>query len=140
MQTHLLKAKELVDIAVSPDKHISEKEFEKKIKKLLRQMSDDELVEWRWYYIKKASPDFYEKITTDLNYTSKAIAAYVRLNMEDFHHEHLSDAQMKELNPLIRNAIYTALIDLNDNPLRVRGVTWLNLPSYWEGCEYMEVV
>ena len=29
--------------------------------------------------------------------------------MENFHTKHLTDAQMKELNPVIRNAVYTAL-------------------------------
>ena len=37
------------------------------------------------------------------------IAMVVRNAMEDFHTKHLSDEQMKELNPIIRNAIYTAL-------------------------------
>jgi hypothetical protein len=37
------------------------------------------------------------------------LAAVVRNAMEDFHCRHLSDEQMKELNPIIRNAIYTAL-------------------------------
>jgi hypothetical protein len=32
--------------------------------------------------------------------------------MEDFHHEHLSDEQMAEPNPSIRNAIATALFSL----------------------------
>jgi len=40
---------------------------------------------------------------------SKYIAMVIRNAMEDFHCKHLSDTQMKELNPLIRNAIYTAL-------------------------------
>lgn len=37
------------------------------------------------------------------------IAIAVRNEMEDFHCEHLTDSQMKELNPIIRNAIVTAL-------------------------------
>lgn len=37
------------------------------------------------------------------------IAMVVRDEVEDFHAKYLSDAQMKELNPLIRNAICTAL-------------------------------
>ena len=40
---------------------------------------------------------------------AKIIAMTVRNEMEDFHVKHLSDAQMKELNPIIRNAIYTTL-------------------------------
>ena len=37
------------------------------------------------------------------------VAIVVRNAMEDFHCEHLTDEQMKELNPIIRNAIYTAM-------------------------------
>lgn len=47
----------------------------------------------------------------DKNRVAKAISAYVRNKIEDFHANYLSDEQMKELNPLIRNAIYTFLID-----------------------------
>ena len=36
------------------------------------------------------------------------VAMAVRNAMEDFHRKHLSDEQMKELNPIIRNAICTA--------------------------------
>ena len=44
------------------------------------------------------------------NYVAKLIAALVRNSMENFHCKYLSDAQMKELNPIIRNAIYTAMV------------------------------
>lgn len=37
------------------------------------------------------------------------IAMFIRNEMENFHADHLSDAQMAELNPLIRNAVFTAL-------------------------------
>ena len=37
------------------------------------------------------------------------LAMVVRNAMEDFHCRHLSDEQMKELNPIIRNAICTGL-------------------------------
>lgn len=40
---------------------------------------------------------------------AKILAMVVRNAMEDFHCEHLSQAQMAELNPIIRNAIYTGL-------------------------------
>lgn len=44
-----------------------------------------------------------------MQYFSKYVAMVVRNAMEDFHHKYLSDEQMKELNPIIRNAIYTAI-------------------------------
>lgn len=37
------------------------------------------------------------------------VAMVIRNAMEDFHTKHLSDAQMAELNPIIRNAVATAL-------------------------------
>ena len=40
---------------------------------------------------------------------AKYIAIVVRNAMEDFHRRYLSDEQMAELNPIIRNAIYTAI-------------------------------
>jgi hypothetical protein len=46
------------------------------------------------------------KLTQD---TAMYIAMVVRNALEDFHCRYLSDEQMKELNPLVRNAIYTAL-------------------------------
>lgn len=82
---------------------------------------------------------FEDKLKNDLNFKAKAIAAYIRLNMEDFHCEHLSNAQMKELNPLIRNAIYTFLVDEhNGDTMDMSFVCNLNLAPYWEDCEYME--
>ena len=37
------------------------------------------------------------------------LAMVVRNAMEDFHCQHLTDEQMRELNPIVRNAIYTGL-------------------------------
>lgn len=83
--------------------------------------------------------DFEETLENDLNFRAKAIAAYVRMNMEDFHCKCLSDEQMKELNPIIRNAIYTFLIDERDkNTINISYVCKLNLPPYWEDCEYIK--
>lgn len=45
----------------------------------------------------------------ELQHTAKCIAMVVRNAMEDSHAKHLSDAQMAELNQIIRNGIYTAL-------------------------------
>jgi hypothetical protein len=75
----------------------------------------------------------------DLNFRAKVIAAYVRCYMEDFHSKHLSDAQMKELNPIIRNAIYTFLKDdADDNFFAISGICACNLASYWEDCKYLD--
>jgi hypothetical protein len=70
------------------------------------------------------------------------IALVVRNAMEDFHCKHLSDAQMQELNPLIRNAIFTALHAARYSE-KISGarsfVEWsMNMiPRYWEKPELL---
>ena len=77
-------------------------------------------------------------LETDLNFRAKAIAAYIRMYMEDFHCKHLTDEQMKELNPILRNAIYTFLVDDNNyDTMEISAVCRLNLAPYWEDCEYL---
>jgi len=51
-------------------------------------------------------------IIEGLKTQSKYIAIVVRNSMEDFHYKYLTDEQMKELNPIIRNAIYRAIYTL----------------------------
>lgn len=81
---------------------------------------------------------FVDRLDGDNDYLAKTIAAYVRMNIEDFHHEHLTDEQMKELNPLIRNAIYTFLEDWSNGDFsKILGTRMLNCPEYWEDCEYI---
>ena len=64
------------------------------------------------------------------------IAKVVRNAMEDFHVKNLSDEQMAELNPIIRNAIYTALYakDRKFDLLARMFVMHINLtiPDHWE--------
>lgn len=63
------------------------------------------------------------------------IAMVVRNQLEDFHCEHLSDEQMAKLNPLIRNAIYTALYALADWSPPAQAFVGFNrmlIPDYWE--------
>lgn len=52
---------------------------------------------------------------SDKNRIAKAIAVYLRNKIENFHVKYLSDDQMRVLNPLIRNAIYTFLIDFGEH-------------------------
>lgn len=73
----------------------------------------------------------------DTRQTAMYIAIVVRNAMEDFHVQHLSDAQMRELNPLIRNAICTALHALRstDHSVAARQFVAFQLhmiPNYWE--------
>lgn len=66
------------------------------------------------------------------------IAMQVRNEMEDFHCEHLSDKQMMELNPIIRNAIYKVLLSLKGvgegSKEAEDTISYLtrNIPPYWE--------
>ena len=67
---------------------------------------------------------------------AKFIAIVVRNEMEEFHVENLDDAQMRELNPIIRNAICDALHMManGDDPTIAPSVAF-NLrciPAYWE--------
>jgi len=70
--------------------------------------------------------------------TAKYIAMVVRNEMEDFHCAHLSDKQMAELNPIIRNAIYTALVSLlessksNSKAMAFVRFHFKMIPKYWE--------
>lgn len=78
-------------------------------------------------------------LNVDNNILAKALAASVRYHMEDFHAKHLSDEQMRELNPIIRNAIFILLEDMTEERyFKISGMLRLNLPSYWEDCEYLE--
>ncbi len=66
---------------------------------------------------------------------AKYIAMVVRNAMEDFHHQHLSDEQMAELNPIIRNAIYTAVYAFEIRSEQSKAFVNFNLaciPKYWE--------
>ena len=76
----------------------------------------------------------------DVKKLAMFVAMVVRNGMEDFHCEHLSDKQMKELNPLIRNSIYTALyiqLIAERTEALEQIVKWTNLciPDYWEDPE-----
>ena len=68
---------------------------------------------------------------------AKYIAIVVRNAMEDFHCKHLSDEQMKELNPIIRNAICTALhagqlADSSSAAMQFIDYHNRSIPRYWE--------
>ena len=65
--------------------------------------------------------------------TTMLVSVSVRNHMEDFHCAHLSDEQMKELNPIIRQGVLHGLLACNDLN-RNAELNWLNLcvPIYWE--------
>ncbi len=79
------------------------------------------------------------------------IAMHVRNSMEEFHCKYLSDDQMRELNPIVRNAIYQAIRSsylvrngLNEDQQLI-GLAdvhrWLLMvPNYWEPPEERKAV
>ncbi len=71
------------------------------------------------------------------------IAMVIRNAMEDFHCRHLCDEQMKQLNPIIRNAVCTALHAVNnhrhcDAARRFVDFHARMIPKYWEPPELLE--
>ena len=73
---------------------------------------------------------------------SKCVAMVVRNAMDEFHSKHLSDKQMEELNPIIRNAIYTASYALDNMHLSDKAERYIEyhmsmIPGYWEDCEFL---
>ena len=71
------------------------------------------------------------------------IAMVIRNAMEDFHCEHLADDQMKELNPIVRNAVCTALHAFNnyekaDAAARFVDYNFRMIPKYWESPELLD--
>jgi hypothetical protein len=92
--------------------------------------------------------DLATKTKEALQTWAKVIAMHVRNEMEDFHCRHLSDAQMKELNPIIRKAIYQTLRQLyflkkgtrKQRLVAVQSIHYLFLllPDYWEAPDLTE--
>ncbi len=71
------------------------------------------------------------------------LAMVVRNAMEDFHHKYLSDEQMKELNPIIRNAICTGLhalrySDKSEGARSFFDFHTISIPKYWEQPELLD--
>jgi hypothetical protein len=70
------------------------------------------------------------------------VAIVVHKAMADFHLKHLSDEQMKELNPVIRNAIFTALyaeetLCQSERSKEFVKYHWELIPPYWEEPELL---
>ena len=70
--------------------------------------------------------------------TSLIIAMYIRNELEDFHSNHLTDSQMKELNPIIRQAVFNILTYLklagsaDVAALKIIDYQIMLIPDYWE--------
>jgi hypothetical protein len=78
-----------------------------------------------------------------LRLSIRFISIVVRNAMEDFHSKYLSDEQMRELNPIIRNAIYTALyaqqtMSKSEKIEEFVREQWAMIPEYWEQPELLK--
>ena len=87
--------------------------------------------------------DLYdEKAMEGVRNYAKYIAMVVRNAMEDFHCKHLRDRQMEELNPIIRDAVYTAIYAFEsrkDSRISEAFVDFhlMSVPKYWEEPELL---
>jgi hypothetical protein len=91
-----------------------------------------------WRHMKAKQPQLEDGAKS----MATLLAMIVRNAMENFHSEHLSDAQMRELNPIIRNAIATGLHALahqadHDAVQRYIDYHLSQVPSYWEPPELL---
>ena len=73
---------------------------------------------------------------------TKFIAIVIRNAMEDFHSAQLTDEQMKQPNPIIRNAVYTALHAMSHRKEGNSADRYVKhhvqmIPDYWEEPEYL---
>lgn len=84
----------------------------------------------------------FDKLDINIKH-SLIFAMYIRNEMESFHSEHLSDEQMKELNPIIRQAIYNMLrfVEIaskkNNSAMKRAAIKEIEfqimlIPDYWE--------
>jgi len=77
------------------------------------------------------------KVSVDTENSALYIAMAIRNAMEAFHIAHLTDEQMKALNPIIRNAVCTALhavrnYDRSSAAREFVDFTTRTIPRYWE--------
>jgi hypothetical protein len=72
---------------------------------------------------------------THKEFLTMMLSMMVRNKMEDFHCEHLSDDQMAELNPIIREGIMQGLLALEDDSegnMKLLRFMGMMIPDYWE--------
>ncbi len=74
---------------------------------------------------------------------ARYVAMVIRNAMEDFHCEHLSDEQMKQLNPIVRNAVCTAFhafqnYERSDRDRRFVDHQMNMIPAYWESPKLLD--
>ena len=83
-----------------------------------------------------------QELKKQMKLHSMFVSIVIRNSMEDFHTKHLSDSQMKELNPIIRNAVYTALYTMHYSYDSMKAKQFVDsqiemIPGYWEEPELL---
>ena len=84
-----------------------------------------------------------KQLKNGTKFQAKYIAVVVRNAMEGFHSKYLSDEQMRELNPIIRNPIYTALYTTHYYRESANVKAFISqqssmIPTYWEEPKFIE--
>lgn len=82
-------------------------------------------------------------IKTARQCTTKYIASVIRDAMEQFHIDHLTDEEMKKLNPILRNAVYSALYAYDNRERSEKAKRFVEyhlsmIPEYWEDAELLK--
>jgi hypothetical protein len=89
-----------------------------------------------------AGPAQVLKPPKNLREMAMFLAMVVRNAMEDFHSQHLTDDQMRALNPIIRNALYTGRQALrhyerSEGARSFADFQKMLIPKYWEQPELL---
>jgi hypothetical protein len=79
----------------------------------------------------------------DLHHVATLGGIIARNALEDIHGEHIPDDVMREINPIIRNAFYTALhaaraIGDSEHARRYVDYQLQHVPQYWEKPELLD--
>ena len=88
-----------------------------------------------------SSADGGPRLSKEERLTALTLAIIVRNAMENVHAEHISDSVMRQLNPIIRNAIATGLHAIAHSH-ETHAAAYLNyhashIPKYWEEPELL---
>ena len=83
-----------------------------------------------------------QQAIAEMQARSKYVAIVIRNAMEGFHHKHLTDEQMKELNPIVRDAVYTAIYALETKVISKASKDFVeyhleSIPRYWEEPQFL---
>ena len=73
------------------------------------------------------------------NFVASLMAAVIKNNTKDFNSKYLSDEQSEELIHIIRNYIYTVLVNMRKKPLETFEYFRKFVPEEWEDCKLLKL-